>query len=497
MVAVITVHGTFASGEDTGPNWWQKGNEFEKDLRAWVESEDGKIDFLPQLWDGANSEASRRAAALDLLLKIRRLEEDAEKYCLIGHSHGGSVVAAALVASVSERCKSPNLSRWITIGTPFIARQRHALLFTRIGIIAKSAYLTCVTFGLLLSILVVLQGSDFGPNRVFQSGELILWAFSPLIILHVFLWFVERRATQRYYATEPKMESLAARWLSLRHPADEAISSLRAVEKSRPAIFGKDLIVEPAVTIAGLLGPIVSSILVWVYLVPSCFGKACYPLYVFVSNMTTFARPIYSILGLRDGSLGFGVGSTFAYVIVFLIGFPAILFFGSLIFILSVQNAARLLSGFVSRQLDRLAWKEIRKRAFGDDAVDSMSVDVDVHPLWAEGNQALLPPELADELIKLADTAAATSVSKFRLTLQQMMSSDNGPGRSQLVAEYLTWDELIHTTYFKVARFRKLLAYAISQSPGFRVSENFRCDPDFEIIASWYRQVIQTGSTQS
>jgi hypothetical protein len=202
-------------------------------------------------------------------------------------------------------------------------------------------------------------------------------------------------------------------------------------------------------------------------------------------------------LGLRDGSLGFGVGSTFAYVIVFLIGFPAILFFGSLIFILSVQNAARLLSGFVSRQLDRLAWKEIRKRAFGDDAVDSMSVDVDVHPLWAEGNQALLPPELADELIKLADTAAATSVSKFRLTLQQMMSSDNGPGRSQLVAEYLTWDELIHTTYFKVARFRKLLAYAISQSPGFRVSENFRCDPDFEIIASWYRQVIQTGSTQS
>ena len=46
---------TFASGEETGDRWWQKNSECEKALREFL---CGHV-----IWDGDNSEVSRRATA--------------------------------------------------------------------------------------------------------------------------------------------------------------------------------------------------------------------------------------------------------------------------------------------------------------------------------------------------------------------------------------------------------------------------------------------------
>jgi hypothetical protein len=55
-----------------------------------------------------------------------------------------------------------------------------------------------------------------------------------------------------------------------------------------------------------------------------------------------------------------------------------------------------------------------------------------------------------------------------------------------MFASYLTWDELIHTAYFNIPRFRKLVAYAIAQADGFQATEAFKADPDYATVAGWY-----------
>ena len=61
--------------------------------------------------------------------------------------------------------------------------------------------------------------------------------------------------------------------------------------------------------------------------------------------------------------------------------------------------------------------------------------------------------------------------------------------RADMLSEYLTWEELIHTSYFQVPRFRKLVAYAISRADGFRPTEAFRADPDYELVAAWFERL--------
>ena len=37
-----------------------------------------------------------------------------------------------------------------------------------------------------------------------------------------------------------------------------------------------------------------------------------------------------------------------------------------------------------------------------------------------------------------------------------------------MLSAYLTWDELIHTSYFNNERFRKLIALPLTEAKGFR-----------------------------
>src|SRR5215813_2259330 len=142
MATIITVHGTNATGPEEGSNWWQRGSEFEHDVREFVQADDGNIDFKPLIWDGKNSETSRRRAGTKLLQKIRVLERQGNKYCLLGHSHGGSVIGHSLVETASEGAELKHLSRWITIGTPFIQTRMKRFLFSRMRLVGKSAYLS-------------------------------------------------------------------------------------------------------------------------------------------------------------------------------------------------------------------------------------------------------------------------------------------------------------------------------------------------------------------
>jgi len=74
----------------------------------------------------------------------------------------------------------------------------------------------------------------------------------------------------------------------------------------------------------------------------------------------------------------------------------------------------------------------------------------------------------------------------FWLLHHRADAEDGDKEPSDKLLHYLTWDELIHTSYFSVAQFRKLVAYALSQQKGFRARPAFAQDPDFVRVTQWY-----------
>jgi hypothetical protein len=201
MATIITVHGTGASGPEEGDKWWQKGSEFEKHIRELVEGADRRLEFKPRGWDGANSEISRRKAAAKLYGKVKELEEINEKYCIVGHSHGGSVIADALLLAGSERNPLQNLTRFITVGTPFIESVKSFWLFTRLGLIGESVLASATAFAIFMAIPVLKGDLDIG------AAKAMLIILLPLIAAYWGLWFLNRR---RFYMYRPRVLRFAA-----------------------------------------------------------------------------------------------------------------------------------------------------------------------------------------------------------------------------------------------------------------------------------------------
>ena len=129
MATIITVHGTFAHlggvpSEEAAPGaeaqWWQRGSATEADIKTLVAGADGPVRMEPFVWNGDNSELERRKAGQALLRRMKALEKDSEPYCVIGHSHGGSVISSALLEAAAYKEPLNGLKQWITVGTPFV-----------------------------------------------------------------------------------------------------------------------------------------------------------------------------------------------------------------------------------------------------------------------------------------------------------------------------------------------------------------------------------------
>ena len=109
-------------------------------MKALVAGDDGAVTVDAFEWSSANSERDRRKAADRLLAHVRAIEATGEPYSLVGHSHGGSVIAKMLVNAASKNQTLPNLRRWITVGTPFVEMRKEQFLFSRLPLLLKAVY---------------------------------------------------------------------------------------------------------------------------------------------------------------------------------------------------------------------------------------------------------------------------------------------------------------------------------------------------------------------
>lgn len=115
-IIVHLVHGTFDPRKPGVPHWADPDGIFAAGVRARLpENIRNRVRFAPFDWSGENSFEARESAAAGLTEIIDR--PDGRPRFLIGHSHGGTVIADALVAA-----GAPDVVGVMTLATPFVAR---------------------------------------------------------------------------------------------------------------------------------------------------------------------------------------------------------------------------------------------------------------------------------------------------------------------------------------------------------------------------------------
>jgi hypothetical protein len=565
MATIVTVHGTFDSGPESGQRWWQRGSQFETQLRGLVEGDDGKADFVRHIWNGLNSEISRRSAGRTLCKCLVDLEKKGERYCLISHSHGGSVILSALMLSTYRRRALPGLSRWITVGAPFITFARKRLLFSRLGLFGKGAYLSAFTVLCLLGLNSWLFLTDTDSvhidTAVGGSGVAILIF---LLVEAIFSWSADRGALSyedfsrsiagdpvyitvyhrlvylaavgaalAYTLSSDSPQNLAGRfitasiflvglyfliagidrlgskligarrsgdgaknaswqslWISLRHSQDEAVEGLRQLPSVSFPIFGRDFAVAPLTLASALAFPILIIAALFSPTLMHWWGAMeTLPPNIKISPISTFLRAPYPLIAPVSNALEPPLFASRMIAIFFEISFYVL---AAIAFVAVMRHLASTVSWLLSAILNKVAWHQIQDSAYGNDTPGEVSKSASDAPRFTDPRQPL-PHDLAAEISKFADTAIAKSASKVRASFNRLAFGRDKKAHSDLIAEYLTWDELIHTAYFKVALFNKLIAYAIAHSKGFRPSALFLADPDYNRVAGWYEEL--TGAT--
>jgi hypothetical protein len=507
MATILKVHGTFASGPEEGDKWWQRGSECCGHVGELVEAEDGNLKIEPVVWDGLNSERSRQSAAAKLLDRMSALEKAGEPYCVVGHSHGGSVISAALLRAAFYKRPLEKLSRWITIGTPFIEAKRSRLLFARLGPAGKTVFLTIWAFFIAAMVFGTRDAATVSESKTGLGLWLIILATMIILLIAIcypFLWLLARNSLHWHdrRAQERARHAYASRWLSLRHEDDEAVQGLGAFRTIRHPIFPRNFAVAALSRLSILVVPLL--VAGAMFALPSPQADKEQQQQVVDDRLkaqpaaqtpkaqqvpAASAAPTAPSASAPSTSPGeekrdplWAIALIISLLVAVIVGIPVGVY-------LLVHWASRPASAALSYGLNRMTWSQLRQSSLGSDIDGESGIHAREHPVWIETATRPLPQALAAELTQVSDAAAAGSIQRLRAALSELgvfrLEQD---GRDALNA-FLTGDELIHTTYFKIPRFRKLLAYSIAVSPGFRPTAAFRSDPDFPLIEQWYREL--------
>ncbi|PPD26896.1 MAG: hypothetical protein CTY20_13655 [Hyphomicrobium sp.] len=267
MATILAVHGTFAHVGSTpaaggvidgGRQWWQSGSSFEREIGELVEAGDGPVEVARFEWSGANSELARREAGHRLLAEMQKLEARNETYCVIGHSHGGSVISAALLEAGARRVKLDHMKRWVTVGTPFVKLAKERWLFARLDLFRKVIFVASMMLFLMFMVYLVADLAGGQPMLFGTTFPGILVAMGlamslPIVFFYFLLSYLDRRNLLLYSrsATRRAREAFGSRWLSLAHADDEAIQGLAFLPGAKLYFFDKSFAV-PTLTFASV-----------------------------------------------------------------------------------------------------------------------------------------------------------------------------------------------------------------------------------------------------
>jgi hypothetical protein len=510
MATIVTVHGTGATGEEYGPKWWQKTSDCEAKLRQFVQGSDGPLKYEQVIWDGNNSEISRRAGARKLLQRLNQLETAREPYVVVGHSHGGSVIAFALQVAARQKNSLPNMRAWITVGTPFIAPQKKALLYARADAIGKGV----VMIGLMLVAALAVQ--FWSVNGAAFSSTHALSIAAALLAAGAGVWWGSRNLAAWLEGDQPDWElslepnvsavanAFGDRWLQLWHPDDEAIFLLRSAHAHSPRIFDDGFAAGPlfmtfiyALPLL-LLAVAASDVLSGYVAAALAQSPTADPDALRVPGAAWFSDADVQHMSLlqRFAMIALAVPVLIARALEWLRGWslelPYVPVMAMVVLVAAVGGlllarlAMRGLSIPISRQLNAATVSQIRAKLFGADVSGETAIGCDVRPYWSKSTMGALPAAVSAEITEISDRAAERAVRTMRARAYDIVAAENPKER---LSEYLSWEELVHTTYFNAPTFQRLLAYAISSVDGFRPTPVLTSEASYPLLRQWLDEV--------
>ncbi len=614
MATIITVHGTFAHGSEAAASdatptseraWWQPESAFAGEMKSLLVGSGGSapgtpVTVEPFVWSGENSEVGRRVAGARLLDRMLQLEARNEPYCVVGHSHGGSVIASALLNSLARRVELPNMRRWVTVGTPFVTMRPMYWLVERLNLIQKVILVASMMLLLMFVADLIGQMMDGGTARPRLFGLVgdpsgryvhgpwrlalaaLMMSLPAIFFSGIFRWTDSRRLFfYRKKTMAAAQQSFGPRWLSLVHEDDEAVQGIRSLPQASFKLFDPEFAVQRLTMLAVIALPVAYLLVLnspkvmtniadflknSVYQVDQTRAKAYddermkirirafgnnptggplargtgprskdsadwpqirkqredlklrYPDFLALERHLRFVDDFFEKDGQAcPGNTLCGFGQSFsinsrllfhivtddltsaifnddtklgnwavaARAAVPLVVVPIVFVLLALLAMYVINQLARAISALAARLLNRVTLSEVKRVIYGNDTIGEMATGGGPRPAWMARAPAFLPSEIATRMTDLANNTTAASLAKFRNALSTIALAEGNQRESALVSNYLTWKELIHTTYFELPEFRHLVARSVADAEGFAPSGAFATAPHFTKAADW------------
>lgn len=480
MTTLITIHGTNdglptdgASPQEIAEKWWTATSDFGTEVRQAGYTVD------PFQWSGDNDEMGRRAAGKALYKKLRDQDRAGAPFAVIGHSHGGSVLYHALRYAAARRQALPHLQRLVSVGTPFLTFQRKPGLFERFGTFGRLSIIFIVT-SLMMTIALGLTQTLSGGRLDGVTGQPAFVENLELLIISGVLTVILAAGIlrfRRYYASGVggKIATLFKdRWTALAHDSDEAVNSLTHAPAVKPVLVDHDVtrgLMQLVFVLIGIFYIYGSSLV-------DAFGgyvpaearvlSGAGDTIVEVSDQlaapavldqlnTAASVPgaliddavrTYVIAG-RTGPIWDGVDGIRSQDTIYEL--LRILLFSALFWAAAPFNrltlgrpAAAAINGIVRANLLGLAYGN---STIGEDPVGTSATP----PGWSD--LAAMPAPITDSLQAHAVDHAATTLRSIQDALRD--TATQGGDLAAVFSGSLTWNELIHTSYFRVPDSRK------------------------------------------
>lgn len=446
-IAVVTIHGTGDTAETLdGPKWFQRGSAFSEGLKARLAGLGHDAEIVPLLWSGANSATAREKGAHKLSRVIVRLAKTHAGVHVVGHSHGGNVAnEAACLLNWSSKQSRPKIASLITVGTPFFKAR-----VSRIERLVAWMFVVMLAVSVLAFAAVWIFGGAplvdvffYGATPDWASATLGLLSTANILSL-AFVFPLALRGVARIRRAGRSMRA-DTEVTSIWHPNDEAIAVLQRIDRLPIEPFRAGSIWRGSRTAAvvwGVSGVIAGPVLALLWTV----GLA-----ILFLNGRDWGVP------LTQAQLTLGVYIAY-FLLVFGLFATPLLF--AIIYALNRLGAATVLEWGLRKQLNKVVGGTLKGIAFGRDG-DRRIGEVSSCSHYYATRQVVLEGELAARMIAASSEATRRLFDKYRGSLFSV-GADTSNALTELTADAMTWDSLIHTTYFDQPEIADMIADRIA-----------------------------------
>lgn len=460
-VTVISVHGTGDTatepdGPVDGDHWFLTRSKFMNLLKQRLAGHGLEAEIVPHLWSGANSAMERERGARALVNTIKRAaRRNGGPVHVIGHSHGGNVANdAARMLNWTSTQRNSKIASVTTVGTPFFRMHASgadlfgAWLFA--AIVALSVLLIPAitafasqdvidaTFDLVNLPFKDVVAHTEERRAMFEEAAEVVRTSDPGLLVRVLNW-----VTQHAYPVASGLALLtmipvafyglarirrvsrrpnaATTIYSIWHPSDEAISFLRKLESVPLEPFPRWSLFRSSRTTGVHWG--VNAVITFILI------GAGFLAFDFFQGVNVLTRPFQSV-----GAYLVVIGVAGA-PLVFMAAYLLYRLFAAIVLELSLRG---MLNNTIGGALIAIAFGRD-----GDHRIDKVSTCS--HSYGTRND--VLSGEVADRMSAHAADASKRLFDRYRAAIFSV-SADETNAINELAKDSMTWDSLVHTTYF-------------------------------------------------